>query len=1175
MLLWLLLTASPSLAETPEDGVRQALAEQVDLPGWQHRRAVAEARHAAGSEALRGERGLAEGFPTLSEGAWGSPSWVAGQLARLDAEGAARAGERVGPVPDLGRQTRKWEVAREAALTSEDTADSIERRFLLSLRAFHEAHPSLTDEGLAPFLAELDDRRALIEADWEEDGSGALALAHVDEERQLLVDLQRTAMQAAAVPGIEVGLERDIARLDDPDLAADAVTRLVLGWSLTGTDAADAWLTEQPLVVPTELDAVDISLGRIEARAGLTGPPAWLDREQRTSDALLAQREILVAALDDTPVLDAVNDDAEREAAEQALAEATGARELAVAEVVKATFDEVQVANRVRGEVEAEEQLFDDREADFRVLVSDLQAELASIQAMAPLDVRREPSAVEAWRESNGLVADLREVASVRHELNAADWATKRDAEISSAKALLEGDRGRIDEPSEQVVEALERREQTLEAEVFDVDRRVDRAETHSAEILTLLAEAKDARRALKEEVPRAVWIAEEKMVEEALTEVRLLVPNVWALTKHRLAELWIFPTLTGVLGMLRGLVGLGLVGLIWWALRSRSGLLVAAVVTRWASGPSRRERQRRLTELSRLIAPATPVVTALVDLVSVWVMIRLIGDRTPELAFACLVYGQIAAYRLVSGLYRLLVAPWSERRPAFTYLNDAAWKLGDKTARWLATWAIARQFVGEVLLDLLGVDALNELAMRAFALALVALVIRLLHLWEPELRKRIARAGNDNALRAWLTGAPANPALTGWLRALVSLVLLTLGGTWNFIQGQAGEKGTLGRLLNLFYRYRLGDKEESQDAEPEPLPDELLARLFDAKVEAAWHIERPQADEAFWASLRRWQRDGRQGSLALIADTGAGRSTWLGALTESVAGEGLGLLRCAMDHRLDSEAGVCLWLARSLGCSPCSTPDELIAELETRPPSVIVLDRAHYAFLRTVGGFDGLHALLDVIGHSSSRHFWVVVFHAPAWAYLSRLHRLVKVHLFRDVIELSGLNEAELTQLTRARTEAAGYTVDFGHLVRRGALSGDVEGELERATRAFYRVLGEASLGNPMVALQLWAESLSLGEEGTVAVRLGRAVRETREEGLSEVELFTLAALRMQEGLSAEELSRVNNMPAPTVRSSLQVLVGRGLIERGHMDDWQIAPRQLATVTRTLVQRNLMEWRG
>ena len=141
------------------------------------------------------------------------------------------------------------------------------------------------------------------------------------------------------------------------------------------------------------------------------------------------------------------------------------------------------------------------------------------------------------------------------------------------------------------------------------------------------------------------------------------------------------------------------------------------------------------------------------------------------------------------------------------------------------------------------------------------------------------------------------------------------------------------------------------------------------------------------------------------------------------------------------------------------------------------------------------------------------------------------------------------------------------------GALSGDVDGELERATVAFFRVLGEASLGNPAVAMRLWAESLKLTEQGVVQVRMGKALREDLAEGLGEPELFLLSAIRMQDSLSEDELASVNNMNAAAVRSSLQVLRGRGFLERGR-SRLRVNLRQQARITRTLWRRNLLDWR-
>ena len=243
------------------------------------------------------------------------------------------------------------------------------------------------------------------------------------------------------------------------------------------------------------------------------------------------------------------------------------------------------------------------------------------------------------------------------------------------------------------------------------------------------------------------------------------------------------------------------------------------------------------------------------------------------------------------------------------------------------------------------------------------------------------------------------------------------------------------------------------------------------------------------------------------------------------------------------------------------------------RPASILVIEHAEDAFLRQVGGFSAMRALFEIVGRLGEKYFWLLTFHLPAWAYLSRLQRLLKVHLFHHVLEVPSMTESQLRQLVVGRTQAAGFRVDFNALVRGGALSGDVDGELERATVAFFRVLAEASLGNPAVAMRLWAESLKVTEQGVVQVRMGKALREDLAEGLGEPELFLLSAIRMQDGLSEGELASVNNMNAAAVRSSLQVLRGRGFLERGRIR-LRVNLRQQARITRTLWRRNLLDWR-
>lgn len=1162
MLLGLLLTALPGRAEPPDDEVRAGLVEQVDLPALEHRKDAADARFEAATAAFRGDISLDRAFPHLaSVRPLPDDLWVSGQLARLDATGAERAADRV-----LRLDDERLEIAREAALSAEDAADGLERRYLLSIRAQLHQHPRLESGSAALFEAYADERSRI-------DPEDTLAIARVDEEARMLSELLLQVRAIGSVPSATLSIANDLERLADPELAEHAAERLLLVRDLLDDTseidpALESWLESTTAPDVATVQAADAELARLALRSeGVHWGPeqAWLERVQ---EALGEDRERL--AVEQARIEDGATVDLEVEAARQAAetAEATAGLDDAAAEVVAATYAEVTRATQIRGEVEAEDLTFDEREAAFRIRLADLQATRADLLARPPLDAARETDAIDAWRQSRDLVVELRDTAFTRPSIEVDSWARERSAEIGVAEALLAADVARVHDLGDAgVSEALDRREQTLRAERQDVLRRTNRAEVHDAAILELLSQAKQVRRELKVDVPRAVWLAEEEIIDEALTEAQLLAPSVWALGRHRLTQLLAWPSVGQALGMLRGLVGLGLIGLLWWALRSRSDLLVGAVVRRWSGAG--REAKRRLSRIQPVITPLTPVVRAGFDVLGVWLLFEPTMEVLPELGIVLLVYGQVAAFRLLVGGYHLLVARYAESRPAFFFVSPSVYGLGENTVRWLVIWAVGRQFVSQVLLGLLGADALHELTMRAFAVVLVVLVVRLLHLWEPELRHRISRQGTDSPLHGWLISEPSTA--TRWLRALIATGLLGVGASWRFAQAQVSEGSALGRLLNLFYRYQLGEQEES--FEIQPLPKEVREALDANAMKEDWIIEHTELDKAFWASVLAWRDQKQRGVMALIADRGGGRQTWLDVKTQKLADKGYGVARISLEHRITGEEPLCMWLSRSLGAPVVKTVPELVEALEKRPPTVVVLERAHYVFLRTVGGFEAMRALLEVIG-ASPRHFWLCCFHKPSWGYLSRLDRLLKIHLFREVVELPALQEAELQKLTRDRTAAAGYRVDFGGLVRRGALSGDIEGELERATRAFYRVLGEASLGNPAVALKLWRESLTPTSDKTLQVRLGAAVQESRAVDLAEPELFTLAALRMQEGLSEPELAQVNNVSAAAVRASLQVLAAKGLVEPGHLDGWEVPLRHLATVTRTLAHKNLIEWR-
>lgn len=159
-------------------------------------------------------------------------------------------------------------------------------------------------------------------------------------------------------------------------------------------------------------------------------------------------------------------------------------------------------------------------------------------------------------------------------------------------------------------------------------------------------------------------------------------------------------------------------------------------------------------------------------------------------------------------------------------------------------------------------------------------------------------------------------------------------------------------------------------------------------------------------------------------------------------------------------------------------------------------------------------------------------------------------------------------------RTQQAGYEPDFGPLSRSTA-AGQPAAETDRTAEAFFRLLAEASGGNPGVAVPLWARSLSPSTPGaqdsdTLRVRLPEVISNPQLPPLSDPALLTLAAVRVHGGLTVSEIVQVNNMEADLVQSTVQVLDNLGLLRRVG-GRFRIDMAWLTAITRLLRRRHFV----
>ncbi len=1203
-----LALAGPAHADPESDW---AVVQQQTLPSLAGRVEAANAKIEARSAYFAGTARFESAFPLLVGAGLQQRAVLVSRLARLDDAEAARAAERVAPRPALddAKRSQELDAALTTALDAEDRADALERRLLLGLRAALDAQPSLEAQALDRYHAAL---QAELDAagDPASSADAARRIADIDEDRRrmqvLVADLRRVATvpgTAAPDPTDDIGrlagprshtanarLERMLPFLPAP-VRADTEAAMVAWYQTTRipelearvaagyTPQADSveGLREALAAADDELDAAIAALpdtvpttNLIAAQhrvAGIERELAVGKRQAIAGAILLHEQDLAAQTHQQNSAQSAARAAAEalvaREQADQALDQRLSNRRLDAVDRAGRAWTETGAFTDAldQAEVDAQQRLVDFADktatAELPILGADLPPEIANandlyVELREYIDQLR--SGVGTAYETHDKVVDGRNRAMLVLAAEKAEVAQAEGA-LSSKPAVR----------AEQIA-SLNAWREAIENEQAAWDGRLERASLARDESFRRLRQAKAIRRTLAGKATASVRAQDEFLVELQF-ELGMLGQNLTTLVSDRLAQLfavnWFsLPVLWSIFtGSFRAFL---LAGFWWYARRASPGWVHQGMVY-----VRRRWPEIRPVDLAAIKDEVLTALHALLDLVAGYLLLQPLWAGIPELGLVLYMYMHLATWRLLRALYELLVVPSTRIRPALRVVTEATYETARLSLDAVAIWYLSRRVVAYITLRTLETDAIHDLLMTLFWWAGFALWVFLMHRWEPVLREGVGRMHQSNRIIETLAKGPPSP----WLQAPFSIghaVLLGLRGGWNTLAVQAEQRERLGRLFNYVTRYQYDRDEE--EALNRDIPPELTAAICAVDCHDDVYVPRQSADLALDEAVAAWQKEQRRGLVALIGDRGDGKRTWLDVKERQLQGQGLDVTRVTLDQRLTRHEDLNRWLADAFGVPYQEGPEEMAESLKGLPPGIYVIEGGHLAFLRAVQGFGAIRKLLYLLNAAGDRHLWVVAFHRPAWRYLERLGELVDVGVFRAVVELKPMGERELRDLCLKRAERAGVSIDFKRLVRTGALGGDPQIELERTINIYFRLLSEASAGNPAVALEMFALCMSPLEGDSYTIHFADFMDLGTIDQLNEADLFTLVALRTQDILDEAELVHVTNMSPGNIRSVVKLLQSRGLVvPDGHR--LRISELELPAVTRTLRRRHFLQW--
>ncbi|MCB9746367.1 MAG: hypothetical protein H6740_27570 [Alphaproteobacteria bacterium] len=793
----------------------------------------------------------------------------------------------------------------------------------------------------------------------------------------------------------------------------------------------------------------------------------------------------------------------------------------------------------------------------------------------------REALLEKAWTDLEGVEDTLRD----RLDAAVKAFATQRQRHHAAMDALAKDSKAAANQDLSR--ELVEQRQQAESSLVSAHETLLANAELEATTLLSWLGSTRDERRRLEDmlggapAVPKGAPAAtdvpggvgkRDTLSGELRQELRELsdrtrfqaLASEGALRDPRqLFDLEAF--LTWLLGSLELVV----LGLLWvWSRRRVEGWVGVGL-----RQLKRSERMLGDAELRALREPLAKLGRDVLDVVAAGVLLVALPEDLHLLYLLTLIW--LSRELIEAGplaVHTALATP-EERRASLRLVPAQLRELLERSVRTLLMLGMATWVLHTFTLDLLDLDRSAQLLMQLARIALVGLGLYLLHAWAPIVQLAVGLNPDRNMVTDWVTTEAQGPT-SQLLRSLVGVSVLIARSLGGLFAQATDEDRSLSWLGAIWARRSLKAEPDAPSAD---LPAADAKRLREAARTSPEHVE---ALDALMGAFTAWKDEGRMGLVAVVGDWGSGKSDLLGQLEARLEGQVRVRRPCAPPNLNDVHHAL-RWLGESCGvgiAGQTADSEALVQALREAEPTAWLVDDMHQLFLRTVGGYGALRAVLNIMQVTSDRHLWVTTYHGPTWAYLELLASRMGLDAYRCTVKVAPLSSDRLGQWLTERTHQAGLDPRYEGLIRANRLGGDPALALQRTRSAYFRLLTDAAQGNPHVALEYWLSSLTPVEDldpedglMPVEVRLFTPPSAETLEQLSDHELFVLTGLVIHDGLPTEALSDVLNLPLGRVRACCDRLQALRIVRPDPVNSLNLSASWRPVVLRHLRQKHFL----
>jgi hypothetical protein len=599
---------------------------------------------------------------------------------------------------------------------------------------------------------------------------------------------------------------------------------------------------------------------------------------------------------------------------------------------------------------------------------------------------------------------------------------------------------------------------------------------------------------------------------------------------------------------------------------------------------PSLRRYTRAIVKLAEVIHVTAPQILWGLAIAAVRASIP---NRLAELDFVFATAFWIVGYQGAAATARVILLPRRDREVVEIAIDGEQTRLGidlfgwptdrarlvQRTVRICLLYFVAGRVGLATVRALLGPGFFFYYASLLFQIGLWVVIYLLGWYWRRDIVQRFCESTKEtSAFEAWLSERQDKP----YIVLVVVFLVAYLAGKWALRVGAewAAGRGPGQRVANFFFKRRIeraNTAAQSAISSSAPLPVAYRRVFRDVPLDGdPYLVQRPTGEADLEAALEAWRLDGVRGTVAVVGDPGAGKTTFLNvartmgtaplsptsaarpggrsaddaqaeddATGSTPEGPELAWTRLEPTERVVGVPALLAWLSPLVEAS-VESRSALVEALCNGPKRLVQVDRCELLLLRCVGGFDAIDAFFDIVTLTNHRVFWLLSFDRFAWQYLHRVRD--RRGYFRSVLYLRPLTADQLRDAIERRNEAVGVHPLFDRLV--GAQNDSQMLEEVRTSAGYFRLLAEASGGNLRVAQHLWLRSLVRESDEQLHVHLFDRADDTLLKRLSDELLFALTAIVQHAGMTNAEIALAINADPLTCEVYLNHLTELGVLE-------------------------------